>query len=113
MTSTPQDPPHIPRLQIDLDEILGTIALELAIVRICPQCQASAPSLIDDLARLVAEITRLSGELDRTRLDRANLLAAMRATLAARADGDPDPLWYLRDELDAAESAPDTSREPR
>jgi hypothetical protein len=38
MTSTPQNPPHIPRLQIDLDEILGTIALELAIVRICPQC---------------------------------------------------------------------------
>jgi hypothetical protein len=113
MTSTPQNPPHTPRLQIDLDEILGTIALELAIARICPQCQASAPSLIDDLARLVAEITRLSGELDRTRLDRANLLAAMRATLAAHADGDPDPLWYLRDELTAADSAADAPREPR
>jgi hypothetical protein len=46
-------------------------------------------------------------------MDRANLLAAMRATLAAHADGDPDPLWYLRDELDAAESAAGASREPR
>ena len=113
MTSTPQNQPNIPRLQIDLDEILGTIALELAIVRICTQCQASAPSLINDLARLVAEITRLSAELDRTRMDRANLLAAMRAALAANADGDPDPMWYLHDELDAAESAADTSRGPR
>ena len=53
MTSTPQNQPHIPRLQIDLDEILATIALELARVRICDQCQASVPSLIDDLAQLV------------------------------------------------------------
>ena len=41
-----------------------------------------------------------------TRLDRANLLAAMRATLAAHADGEPDPMWYLRDALDAPETPP-------
>ena len=46
-------------------------------------------------------------------MDRANLRAAMRATLAAHADGDPDPMWYLRDELDAPESAADASRGPR
>ena len=113
MTSTPQNQPNIPRLQIDLDEILGTIALELARVRICDQCQESVPSLINDLADLVAEVTRLSDEVDRTRLDRANLLAAMRATLAAHAAGEADPLWYLRDELDAPESAADASRRPR
>ena len=113
MTSTPQNQPHIPRLQIDLDEILGTIALELARVRICDQCQASVPSLINDLAHLVAEITRLAGELDRTRLDRANLLAAMRAALAAHAEGEPDPMWYLRDELDAPKTPADASRGPR
>ena len=113
MTSTPQKQPSIPRLQIDLDEILGTIALELARMRICDQCQESAPSLINDLADLVAEITRLAGELDRTRLDRANLLAAMRATLAAHAAGEADPMWYLRDELDTAESPADASRRPR
>jgi hypothetical protein len=113
MTSTHQNQPTIPRLQIDLDEILGTIALELARVQICDQCQQSVLSLINDLAHLVAELTRLAGELDQTRQDRANLRAAMRATLAAHADGEPDPLWYLRDELDAAESAADASRRPK
>jgi len=113
MTSTHQNQPTIPRVQIDLDEILGTIALELARVRICDQCQQSVPSLINDLADLVAELTRLAGELDQARLDRANLRAAMRAALAAHADGDPDPMWYLRDELDAPQSAADASRRPR
>jgi hypothetical protein len=113
MTSTHQNQPTIPRLRIDLDDILGTIALELARVRICDLCQQSVPSLINDLAHLVAELTRLASELDQTRLDRANLRAAMRAALAADADGEADPLWYLRDELDAAESAADVSREPR
>jgi hypothetical protein len=67
MTSTPQNQPHIPPLQIDLDGILATIALELAQVRICDQCQASVPSLIDDLAHLVTEITRLHSALVRER----------------------------------------------
>jgi hypothetical protein len=113
MTSTHQNQPTIPRLQIDLDEILGTIALELARVRICAQCQQSVPSLINDLADLVAELARLAGELDQARLDRANLRAAMRATLAAHADGEADPLWYLRDELGAADSHADASRRPK
>jgi hypothetical protein len=113
MTITPHDQPHIPPLQIDLDEILGTIALELARVRICDQCQQSVPSLINDLADLVTELTRLAGELHQARLSQANLRAAMRAALAALADGEADPLWYLRDELDAAESAAEASRGPR
>ena len=113
MTSTHQNQPTIPRLHIDLDDILGAIALELARVRICDQCQQSVPSLINDLADLVAELTRLAGELDQARLDRANLRAAMRAALAAHADGEPDPMWYLRDELDAPESLPADSRRPR
>jgi hypothetical protein len=99
MTSTPQNQPHIPPLQIDLDEILATIALELAPVRICDQCQASAPSLIDDLARLVTEIIRLHSALVRERLTSANLRAAIRAALGAQSDGEPDPLAYLRDEF--------------
>jgi hypothetical protein len=113
MTSTHQNQPAIPRLQINLDDILGTIALELARVRICDQCQASVPSLINDLATLVAELTRLAGELDQARLNQANLRAAMRAALAAHAEGEADPLWYLRDELHAAESAADASRRPK
>jgi hypothetical protein len=50
---------------------------------------------------LAAELTRQNAELTAARLDRANLLAAIRATLAAHADGEADPLYYLRDELSA------------
>ena len=64
------------------------------------------------VARLTAQVSRLSAERDRARLDRANLRAAMRATLAAHADGEPDPLWYLRDELNAAQTPADGSRRP-
>jgi hypothetical protein len=69
MTSTPKNQPHSPKLHIDLDEILTTTALELARVQICNQCQPSLPSLIDDLAQLVTEITRLHSALVRERLE--------------------------------------------
>ena len=68
---------------------------------------------LSDAVLLSALVTRLSADLDRARLDQANLSAAMRATLAAHADGKPDPLWYLRDELDAPESLPADSRRPK
>ena len=86
-------------------------------------CASALPTLTDmwqtlhdaltDTATLSALVTRLSAELERTRLERANLRAAMRATLAAHADGEPDPMWYLRDELDAPERLPADSRRPR
>lgn len=56
---------------------------------------------LNDTPVLSAEITRLTAELSDTRLDRANLLAAARATLSASLEGEPDPLSYLRDELTA------------
>ena len=56
---------------------------------------------LSDVPALSAEVTRLSAEVQHARLDRANLLAAARATIAAYHDGEPDPLSYLRDELDA------------
>ena len=62
-------------------------------------------ALADNLT-LCAEITRLNAELAATRLDRANLAAAMRAAIAAHADGEPDPLYYLRDELAARQLPP-------
>jgi hypothetical protein len=65
------------------------------------------------VARLSAQVSQLSDDRERARLDRANLLAAMRAALAALADGEPDPMWYLRDELDAAESLPADARRPK
>ena len=50
---------------------------------------------------LTGEIIWQRAEIREIRLDRANLLAAMRATLSAHHDGEHDPLWYLRDELQA------------
>ena len=57
-----------------------------------------------DVPAMGEVIARLSAELADMRTDRANLLAAMRATIAAHVDGEPDPLYYLRDELDARQA---------
>ena len=61
-----------------------------------------------DLWRAVADIPVLLAELSRTqsllalvRMTHANLLAAARAPLTATRDGEPDPLFYLVDELAA------------
>jgi hypothetical protein len=56
---------------------------------------------LDTVPRLCAEIGRLRARLARTITDLHNLIAAARATLGAHADGEDDPLYYLRDELDA------------
>jgi hypothetical protein len=57
----------------------------------------------------LADLGRTRAELEAVRLDRANLLAAIRAALAADAEGEPDPLGYLRDELDSL-GAPTATR---
>jgi hypothetical protein len=76
---------------------------------------AGAWRLIDtalaDLPAALAALGRNRAELEAVRLDRANLLAAIRATLAADADGDSDPLGYLRDELDSPEPPATTRRQ--
>ncbi|MGH3380291.1 MAG: hypothetical protein ACRDP6_36710 [Actinoallomurus sp.] len=56
---------------------------------------------IDDVPTLVMEIKRLTSEVAKTRLNLANLVAAARATLNSHRDDEPDPLYYLRDELTA------------
>jgi hypothetical protein len=58
-----------------------------------------------DVPAVLAQLGRVRAELEAVRLDRANLLAAMRACLAANDDGESDPLGYLRDELDTTDSA--------
>ena len=62
-----------------------------------------------DLPAVLADLGRARTELEAVRLDRANLLAAIQATLAADADGECDPLGYLRDELDST-ATPATTR---
>jgi hypothetical protein len=56
---------------------------------------------VSDIPILINEIARLGAELTEARLDRADLAAAGRATIAAWHDGEPDHLSYLRGELDA------------
>jgi hypothetical protein len=104
-------PDTVPHANINLPEINARNDNARHIIA---GCAAATPALtdmwrnlrdaLDDTLTLAAEITRLSAELGRTRLDRANLRAAMRATLAAHADGEPDPTWYLRDALNAPET---------
>jgi len=67
---------------------------------------------LDTIPRLCTEIGRLRAHLARTLTDLHNLIAAARATLGAYADGEPDALYYLRDELDAQGQLPPQHREP-
>src|SRR5437773_9546674 len=116
--------PHTnPHPEIDLQQIN---ARNDQARHITAGCAAALPTLadlwrtVDDalsdsvllsalVARLSAQVSQHSDDLDRARLDRANLRAAMRAALAAHADGEPDPLWYLRDELGGPGSLPSDS----
>ena len=70
-------------------------------------------SALADILTLIDEITRLRTELTGTRLARADLAAAARATIAAHHDGEPDPLSYLRDELGAHGQLPPNARSQR
>ena len=66
-----------------------------------------------DVPAVLADLGRVRAELEAVRLDRANLLAAIRACLAADADAEDDPLGYLRAELGTTGTpATDTRRRP-
>jgi ABC-type transporter Mla subunit MlaD len=82
--------------------IAGFSAAAPTMAEIWQQLEAA----LADAPILSAEITRLRDELADTRLDRANLLAAARAVIGAHLDGEPDPLSYLRDELQARGQLP-------
>jgi hypothetical protein len=71
---------------------------------------------LDAIPLLSAEIARLRRRLATTITDLTNLIAAARATLSAHADGEEDPLYYLRDELTAQGrliTEPDHRERPR
>ncbi|WP_173078253.1 hypothetical protein [Phytohabitans rumicis] len=53
----------------------------------------------ESVAELRAQIRRLQSRLAAVRRAYADLVAACRAALGAHADGEADPLVYLRDEL--------------
>jgi hypothetical protein len=68
-------------------------------------------SALADVPAVLAELRQARADLEAVRLDRANLIAAMRATIAAHADGEADPLYYLRDELRARQAPAEGQRE--
>lgn len=101
-------PDRHPRISVDLREVqtrnetarhtvAGLSVANSALAEIWQQLRDA----LSDTPELSAEITRLARELHGTRLERANLMAAARATLAAYHEGESDPLSYLRDELHA------------
>ena len=109
ITTTEPTPPPI----VDLQE---AATRNHAARRVIAGFSTTAPTLAEiwqqleaalaDTPPLCAEIARLHTELAGTRLDRANLLAAARAVITAHLDGEPDPLSYLRDELQARGQLP-------
>lgn len=66
---------------------------------------------LDTIPLLCAELNRLRRRLASTLKDLRNLVAAARAALSANADGEPDPFYYLRDELQAQGQLPPEHRE--
>jgi hypothetical protein len=70
MTITPENQPHTPRLQIDIDEIVAGIAFAAA--HICGECQVPVTILIIDIKRLIEEISRLQAALVGEGLTSAN-----------------------------------------
>jgi hypothetical protein len=107
-----QMPNARPYPSIDIPEVINRNSAARDIVAgfatasptLSPAWQAIQAALAD--ARdLAAEVARLSAELAAAHLDHANALAAMRAAIGAQRDGESDPLYYLRDELEAAQNA--------
>lgn len=88
---------HIPQLTINLEEITTHLDA-LAGMDLCPHCDAALTALAEDIAHLLTEVNQLYRALLASRLQTANLRAAVRATLHADEDGEADPLAYLRDE---------------
>jgi len=104
-----------PYSSIDIPEVINRNSAARDIVAgfatatptLSPAWQTVAAALAD-VRDLAAEVAQLSAELAAARLDLANALAAMRATLDAESDGETDPLYYLRDELQTAQNASQT-----
>jgi hypothetical protein len=86
------------------------INLEAARNHFHQACQSHTPvrlwHAVADIPVLLAELSRLRSLLALVRAMHANLLAAARATIAATRDGEADPMYYLRDELDAHDELP-------
>lgn len=91
MVNTPDNMHH---LDADLQEATTRHDSANAIIRPITDALNLVPSLC-------AEIRYLRRRLASTLHDLQDLIAAGKATLSAYADGESDPLYYLRDQLQA------------
>ena len=108
---------YIPSTIIDPKEVSNRAAIAGQII---DRCSRDFPSLasrwlpvsdsLADIPVLVSEVSELAGSLTAQRRRQANLAAAAKASLAACADQDHDPLGYLRDELAAQGYLPPQGR---
>ena len=104
-------PNNAPHSAIDVPKVLSR---NLAARDIVSRFASAMPTLsvawqhlqtaLTDTRDLATEATRLRAELAAVRLWHANALAAMRAAIGAQRDGEPDPLYYIRDELSAPQN---------
>jgi hypothetical protein len=100
----------MPPLPINLEAITQHLTT-LAATQSCPRCDIATTTVITDAIGLLAALAQLRAQLARTRLDNANLRAAINAALGAAEDGESDPLDYLRWELpEHGDTSPDPGR---
>jgi hypothetical protein len=104
-------PNNAPYSAIDMSEVMSRNQIARDIVSgfasATPTLSAAWDHIrvaLADARDLATEATQLSAELAVARLWHANALAAMRATIGAQRDGEPDPLYYIRDELNAPQN---------
>ena len=112
----------MPSLSIDPDEVTNRLRdlVNHDAVRADLAALAETRRPVDYRAALLAvvlHVPALLGDAERLRLlavgarrEYANLRAAARAALSADAEGEPDPLGYLRDELPATDLTAPTGR---
>lgn len=97
--STPESRINLPAVYARNDNARRVVAGLSAATPALADIWRQLDRALDDVPALGAIAARLTADLAGTRMDRANLLAAIRATLGAQADAEADPLSYLRDEL--------------
>lgn len=98
-------PAHLPRLQVNLSVIRSHYSYALR--HHSPRARRYAQYVaIRDIPALVTEVERLWALASDTSQRYADLRAAALACIAATDASEPDPLFYLRDELHARRPLP-------
>ena len=72
--------------------------------------RAAITTALATIPAFCQETKHLRALLHIAKLDHANLVAAVCATVTADHEGEPDPLWYVRDELAARGQLPNPRR---